>query len=264
MLFGFGLANTNHGINNQKNIMKKLITVAVITIVGFFASHASGDGMPAMPEIINFKLVYQPQGSNTYTTTSGTVTTYINKELKGKAFRVTSKGIIKLIGAAFETNFPSGSQLAFYEGEIVIVDATGANVIFYPGETTPPNSSDWRFTFDASYGIEWGKDVSNSLGDDKENYTERSIIHIYLYNSPNTGTPGLMAAAVPSTDTFDLALGGLITHEYSYTRDHSDSTWVEKASSKLTGLAGEGSIDDQYGILTGSAAGHGGFRGTEK
>ena len=192
--------------------MKKLITVAVITVVGFFAVHASAK--PGMLEIINFSLVYQPQGNDTYTTTtsgnvlnnvlggnlpinlgtitnifkglggnnpilSGNVTNYIYTEQKGKAFRVTSKDIIKLIAAAFETNFPSGSKLALYGDEIVIVDSTGANVIFYPNETTPPNSSDWNFSFDTTEGIEWGTDVLNSLGDDKRDYTDRAIIHIY-------------------------------------------------------------------------------------
>ncbi len=52
--------------------MKKLITVAVITVVGFLAFHASAK--PGMLEIINFNLVYQPQGNDTYTTnTSGTI-----------------------------------------------------------------------------------------------------------------------------------------------------------------------------------------------
>ena len=37
---------------------------------------------------------------------------------------------------------------------IVIVDSTGANVIFYPDEATPPNSSDWGFNFNTSDGIE--------------------------------------------------------------------------------------------------------------
>lgn len=72
-LFKFGLANTNHEITIGKtNIMKKLITVAVITVVGFLAFHASAK--PGMLEIINFNLVYQPQGNDTYTTnTSGTI-----------------------------------------------------------------------------------------------------------------------------------------------------------------------------------------------
>jgi len=243
--------------------MKKLITVAVVTVVGFFTVHASADKMPSIPEIINFDLVYQPQGSNTDTaTTSGTVTTYVNKALKENGVRVTSKDIINLIETVFETNFPSGSQLAFYDGEIVIVDSTGANVIFYPNEATPPSSSSWGFYYNTSYGIEWGKDVYNSLGDDKEDYTERSIIHIYLYNYPAAEIGLAAKAAVPSTDTFDLAFGGLITQHYTYTYDHSDYTWKVKVHGKLTGGAGEGSIDDQYGILTGSAKGHGSDSGT--
>jgi hypothetical protein len=243
--------------------MKKLITVAVVTVVGFFAAHALADRMPTIPAVVSFDLVYQPQGSNSYTTsTSGTVTTYVNKCPDGKKASITSKDIIKLIGAVFETNFPSGSQLALYEGEIVIVDSTDANVIFYPDEATPPNSSDWGFNYQMGEGIYWGKFVSNSLGDDNEDYTERSIIHIFLYNHP--GSVGLTAKAIPTTDTFDLALGGLVTYDFSYTRKHSDYSWVEKVHGKLTGLAGEGSIDDQYGILTGSAEVHGSDRGTVK
>jgi hypothetical protein len=235
--------------------MKKLITVAVVTVASFFAGHASADGITDIPEIINFNLIYQTQGSNTFTTTSGITTVKI---LKGKAFRVTSKDIIKLIGAAFETNFPSGSQLAFYDGGILIMDATGTNVIFYPSETTPTNSSGWNFYYDTSEGIEWETSVVNSVFKEKYNYTKRSIIHIYLYNSPNTKTTDLASAAVPSTDTFDLVLGGLITRQSSFD-DISNpiKPGVVKSHSKLTGLAGEGSIGDQYGILTGSAKSHG-------
>jgi hypothetical protein len=210
-----------------------------------------------IPEIINFNLIYQTQGSNTVTTTSGTTTV---KTLKGKAFRVTSKDIIKLIGAAFETNFPSGSQLAFYEGETVIMDSTGANVIFYPNETTPPNSSDWSFYYDTSEGIEWGTSIANSVFRGKDNYTKRSIIHIYLYNSPGI-TPDLAAAADLPTDTFDLVLGGLITRQSSFDSISDPiKPGVVKSHSELTGLAGEGSIGDQYGILTGSAKSHGFLR----
>ena len=275
--------------------MKKLITVAVITVVGFLAFHASAK--PGMLEIINFNLVYQPQGNDTYTTNtsgtilnnilggnipinlgpitnilkglggnipilSGNVTNYVNTEVKEKAFRVTSKDIIKLIEAVFETNFPSGSKLAFYGDEIVIVDSTGANVIFYPNETTPPNSSEWAFYFDTTRGIEWGTDVLNSLGVDTQDYTQRSIIHIYLYNNPNT-EPGLAAAEDFGTNTFDLVIGGLITSHYTSTYNnpsadnYSSDIPVGKSDIKLTGLAGEGSIGDQYGILTGSATGHG-------
>jgi hypothetical protein len=273
--------------------MKKLIAIAVITVVGFFAVRASA--RPGMLEIINFNLVYQPQGNETYTTTtsgtvlnnilggnipinlgtitnifkglggnilSGNVTNYIYTELKGKAFRVTSKDIIKLIGAAFETNFPSGSQLAFYGDEIVIVDSTGANVIFYPDETTPPNSSSWGFNFNTSDGIEWGTRVLNSLGDEQLDYTDRSIIHISLYNYPNIEV-GLAAQADFNTAAFDLVIGGLITTHNTSTYNNSPSfnyssvIPVGKSDSKLTGLAGEGSIGDQYGILTGSAKGKG-------
>jgi hypothetical protein len=276
--------------------MKKLITVAVVTVVGFFAFHASADGIRTL-EVINFDLVYQPQGNDTYTTNtsgtilnnilggnipinlgpitnifkglggnipilSGNVTNYIYTEHKGKAFRVTSKDIITLIEAAFETNFPSGSKLAFYGDEIVIVDSTGANVIFYPDETTPPNSSESGFYFEMTRGIEWGTDVLNSQGVEKQDYTQRSIIHIYLYNYPNIEV-GLAVQADLNTAAFDLAIGGLITRHYSSTNNNfslenfSSDILVGKSNSKLTGLAGEGSIGDQYGILTGSATGHG-------
>jgi hypothetical protein len=258
--------------------MKKLI--AIVSVVGFFAFHALADGMPRIPEIINFDLVYQTQGSNYYTTTtSGTVTNYIHKTLEGNAVHITSKDIIKFIGAAFETNFPPGSQLAlyagrvvpsyvskglpFYEGEIVIVDSTGANVIFYPDEVTPPNNSSSRFYYRMDEGVVSGKEVSNSQNDYSEDYAERSIIHIYLYNYPNIEI-ALAATRDLSTNTFDLALGGLITQHYSYNFDYSNHTWVEKVYGNLTGLAGEGSIGDQYGILTGSAEDHGSARVTER
>jgi hypothetical protein len=275
--------------------MKKLITVAVFTVVGFFAFHASAK--PGTLEVINFNLVYQSQGNDTYTTNtsgtilnnilggnipinlgpitnifkglggnipilSGNVTNYIYTEQKGKAFRITSKDIIKLIAAAFETNFPSGSQLAFYGDEIVIVDSTGANVIFYPDETTPPNSSESGFYFEMTRGIEWGTDVLNSQGVEKEDFTQRSIIHIYLRNYPNIEI-GLAAQADLSTGAFDLAIGGLITRHYSSTSNNfsienfSSDIPVGKNNSKLTGLAGKGSIGDQFGIITGSATGHG-------
>ncbi len=238
--------------------MKRLIMVAVITLTGFFAFNAQA--RPAALEVINFHLVYQPQGSNfSYTVTSSNVTTYVDGNLKGKAFRINSKDIIKLIGAAFETNFPSGSQLALAGGEFVIVDSTGTNVIFYPNSATPPNSSDWEFYFLTSGGITWAKDVSNSLGDDKDDYNMRSIIHIYLRNQPNT-EDALAATTDLSANTFDLIIGGLMTRDYSSRYNHSNTALVQKLKTKLTGLAGEGSIGDQYGILTGSAKSHGFLR----
>jgi len=236
--------------------MKKLTMLAVITVVGFLAGRATADGIPGVPEIINFNLIYQPQGDVTITNVSGITTV---KTLKGKAFRITSKDIIKLIGAAFETNFPSGSQLAFYEGGILIMDTAGTNVIFYPSETTPPNSSDWSFYYDISEGIEWGTNVMDSDFHEKDNSTQRSIIHIYLYNAPGI-TPDLAAAADLTTDTFDLVLGGLITRQGKFENGPSLKPGFVKSHSKLTGLAGEGSIGDQYGILTGSAESHGFLR----
>lgn len=260
--------NQKHRINiRNKIIMKKLITIAVVTVVGFFASHALADGIPFIPQIINFDLVYQTQGADIYTnTTSGTVTTYTSETHKGDKFRVSSKDIIKLIGAAFETNFPSGSQLAlaFYGSEIVIMDATGTNVIFYPNEATPPNSAEWGFYVGADQGIQWGKDVYNTLGDENEDYTVRSIFHISMYNSPTTLTPGFPQPVIQGTNTFDLTLSGLITYHYTFTRDHSNHKWVEKANTKFTEIAGEGPIGYQYGILTGKATSHGSARGTEE
>jgi len=242
--------------------MKKLITVAVIMVSGLFALPIQA--APGILEIINFDLVCQTQGDTISTnTTSGSVTTYINKELKGKAFRVTSKDVIKLIGAAFATNFPAGAQLALYgEGEIVIVDATGANVIFYPNESTPPNSSDWGFYYESDRDIRWGKSINTSLGDYKGDFTGRTIVHFFLYNYPNVETSDLAAkAAMPVTDTFDLSFGGLFTYNYYYARNHSNGDWVEKAGGKLAG-AGEASIGDVFGILTGSVSGSGSLRGT--
>jgi hypothetical protein len=242
--------------------MKKLITVAVVMVSGFFA--LSAQGRPGVMEIINFDLVCQPQGDSISTNiTARSVTTYINKELQGKAFRITSKDVIKLIGAAFGTNFPASSQLAMYgEGEIVIVDATGSNVVFYPNESTPPNSSEWGFYYGSDRGIQWGKGISNSLGDDKEDYTGRSIVRLNLYNYPNVEPSGVAAkASMPVTDSFDLSFSGLITYNYYYVYNHANGNFVQKINGKLIGQ-GDGYIGDGFGILTGSVSGRGILRGT--
>jgi len=236
--------------------MKKLITVAIVTVVGFFALNASA--RMGVLQVVNFKLVYQPQGGYFSTaSTSGSVTTIVNQYEKEKGVRVTSKDILKLIATVFETNFPSGSQLAFDGGEFAIVDSTGQNVIFYPNSATPPVSSDWEFSIEMDEGVQSGKGVSNSLGDEKDNYTMCSIFHIYLRNNPNV--EDLTAASIDtSTDTFDLTFGGLITQNYTFKYDHSKSALTEKGKCKMTG-AGDGFIGDQFGILTGSAKGHGSF-----
>jgi hypothetical protein len=243
--------------------MKKFIAMAIVAVISCFAFCAAADGMPGIPVILKFDLIYQVQGSNTYTTsTSGTVTKYVNKTLKGDKIRITSKDIIQLIESVFETNFPDGSQLALYLGNIVIVDADD-NVIFYPNEATPPASSDWGFYSRIDRPVEWGKDVSNSLGDDNEDFTMRAVFHMNLYNYPGIETLSAKATDL-STDSFDLALGGLLTQDYSYTRDHEDSSWKEKVSGKLTGIAGDGSTDNDYGILTGSAKLRGSAKGSGK
>jgi len=241
--------------------MKKLIAVAVVMVFGLLALPAQAQ--PGILEILHFDLVYQPQGDSISTnSTSGTVTTYIDTKLKGKAFRITSQDVIKLIGAAFGTNFPLRSQLALYDqGEIVIVDATGTNVIFYPNESTPPNSSEWGFYFESNRDIQWGKDIHNNLGDDKQDSTGRSIVHFSLYNYPNLETAALAAkASMPTTDSFQLNFDGLITYTYFYIRNHSNGNFVQKVSGKLAG-AGDGYIGDEFGILTGSVTGHGVLRG---
>jgi hypothetical protein len=238
--------------------MKKLITIAIVAILGNFALNASAKMGVLQP--IKFNLVYQVQGSNIVTiSTSGSVTTTVNKTPKGDKIHITSKDILNLIATVFETNFPDGSKLAFDGGEFLVVDSAGENVIFYPNGAEPPGSSDWGFYCTTMEGVRWGKDVSNSLGDYKDDFTFSTVIHIYLYNYPGL-EPSLKAADL-NTDTFDLALGGLITQDYSYKYDHSNYTWKTKGSCKMTGLAGVGSIDDQYGVLTGSAKASGSDHG---
>jgi hypothetical protein len=240
--------------------MKKLITIAIVAVLGGFAFNASAKR--GVLQVIKFDLVYQVQGSNIVTTsTSGSVTTTVNKTQKGDKIHITSKDILNLIATVFETNFPSGSKLAFDGGEFLVVDSTGENVIFYPDEATPPGGSEWGFNCNTMEGIQWGKDVFNSLGDYTDDVTMRSVIHIFLYNYP-APEPSLKAASELNTDIFDLSLGGLITQDYTYKYDHSNYTWKTKGNCKMTGLAGAGSLGDQYGVLTGSAKASGSEHGT--
>lgn len=109
--------------------LKQLAFTAIAIALVFGASNAQTiiHGPPFPPitpayqfESLTFNLTATQQGPVNPRTYANTI----------KTFKITSKDLLDVLAAAFNTNWPTGAQLALNGWDIFVVDKTGTNPVF--------------------------------------------------------------------------------------------------------------------------------------
>jgi len=116
--------------------MKKLLALIALTIIAATSAHAIAIFTPLGPVNVKLTSVVRdlPFQQISGKTNSTSTATNITQVYKGTVARTPfgNTNLLALIANSFKTNFPAGSQLAMRYVSLVVVDATGTNVIFTP------------------------------------------------------------------------------------------------------------------------------------
>jgi hypothetical protein len=172
-------------------------------------------------------------------TVKGTILVQTNDTLSKNSvekFKITNKEILKLIAAEYVTNFPSGfpagAQLAvdyFFDGEFYVLDKNGTVLLANAGASQGGDSYDLYLYYD-NY-VYTGSDTAS-----KTTYNYTTIGEFYYQD----------ASGINNFDVY-----GLTTVKETY------KTSSGSESFKMTGLAGDGFIDGNNAVVSGTVKGSG-------
>jgi hypothetical protein len=119
-------------------IMKKFLAgMAAVSVLGFWTARGAVISVPG-PTTVKLEAITQAEefhfaGGKTNETATSTNTVSVFKATIGTS-NLTSADILALLANSFNTNFPAGSQLGMTGVRFVVLDSTGTNITFNPGE----------------------------------------------------------------------------------------------------------------------------------
>jgi hypothetical protein len=204
--------------------IKLLVAVAIAGLLGLSA-RAAVSGY----DLVTVKGTVLAQTNDTYN--SKDTVTYYNVA----KFKVTNKTILNLIAMEYVTNFPSGfpagAQLAvdyFFNGEFYVLDKNGNILLANAG--APAGADDYSLYFEYGNYVDSGSDTASK---ETDNYT---TIGEFYYED--------------ATDANYFDIYGLTTVKDIYGTKDSESF-------NMTGMAGDGYINDTEVVVSGTVKGSG-------
>jgi|ERR1035437_1295711 hypothetical protein len=184
-------------------------------------------------ETLNFNLTVAKQGF--VTDSNGSVIPII------KTSKINNKNLMVFLAAAFNTNWPNGSQLAmdYWASQIYVVDKTGTNPVFNVSIGINVGNTNVVYFSSGSNGSIFTDKAGAKNGAIQEE-TRYGKISFHLFNEEN---------GVINTD---LSFDGLDTHESSFTKDHITIQHDEAS------ITGDGTyIDGTWAVVEGEVTGAG-------
>jgi hypothetical protein len=204
--------------------IKLLVAVAIAGLLGLSA-RAAVSGY----DLVTVKGTVLAQTNDTYN--SKDTVTYYNVA----KFKVTNKTILNLIAMEYVTNFPSGfpagAQLAvdyFFNGEFYVLDKNGNILLANAGVSA--GADDYSLYFEYATYVDSGSDTASK---ETDNYT---TIGEFYYED--------------ATDANYFDIYGLTTVKDIYGTKDSESF-------NMTGMAGDGYINDTEVVVSGTVKGSG-------
>jgi hypothetical protein len=173
-----------------------------------------------------FVALYNP--TNAFTVSSNSSGTVLTEKITTKTFKITTKDLLDLLAVEFNTNFPSGAQLAFAMGEddnFVVLDKNGN--VFLDVST---NAADSEYQFGLTNLVEYGPVQSGQM---TQTQTTTKT------NMAGTFTMAISDYVINYKDGYgnDFHVGGVITYKYTTYEDLSTAV-VKSASIVLSGSGG--------------------------
>jgi len=185
-------------------------------------------------EILNFNLAASRQGLGNSETSSNVFVSTI------KTSKITSKDLLSFLAAAFNTNWPTGAQLALdhSSGCIFVVDKTGTNPVV--NVTTGINIGDTNvvyFSIDADPVVFAGMENNNHSMIVMQTSYGKVFFHLFIEQNGIANT--------------DLSFDGLDTTEYNLTRNY---IVIQSDEASVTG---DGAYNGTWTVVTGNVTGSG-------
>ena len=144
------------------------LLAATLLLGGISATASAGPSRGFAP--VSFALTLRQQNNNIYTnaTTFYSFTTV----------KLTNKDILNILADIdYGTNWASGAKLTYDGNQLVVLDKTGTNVLFYAYSRTDYGFiSFYPFEY---YGVTSGTYVNSTPGSEKERYFKRGYMDIY-------------------------------------------------------------------------------------
>jgi len=165
--------------------------------------------------------------------------TYIATE---KAMKITTKDLLSFLATSFNTNWPVGARLAmdYFSSDIYIVDKTGTNPVFNVSIGTNVGGTNVvNFTFDSDEAVFTGKELATTNGFLKEVQTGIGFFRLFVEQNGSVST--------------DLSFQGLSVTKIA----ESFKTPGKVAVEKVAFVAGDGTINNKWTVVSGKVTGAG-------
>ncbi|MGO8838735.1 MAG: hypothetical protein ACLQAH_14965 [Limisphaerales bacterium] len=216
----------------------KFAFTAIVAALALWAFNAKASlGIPVF-EKLNFSLTVVQQGLDF---SNSAPDTYVSTV---KAAKITNKDLLNFLATAFNTNWPTGAQLALNYGDrhIFVVDKTGTNAVF--DVTTGINEGGTNvvyFSFEANSTVFRGKEVLKPAGGSRKE-EHFGMIFFFLFSEQN---------GITNTDLsfqgFDAAK---LVESFSTTK-----TALGVGDKAIVG--GDGTMDGAWTVVKGKVTGFG-------
>lgn len=215
----------------------KFAFTAIVAALALWASNTKAStGIPVF-EKLNFSLTVVQQSLDY---SNSAPSTYLSTVETAK---ITSKDLLSFLATAFNTNWPTGAQLALnnLDKHIFVVDKTGTNPVF--DVSIGINVGDTNvvyFSFDSNPTVFRGKEVLKTGGSRKEDHF--GMIFFFLFSEQNGVT------------TTDLSFQGFAAAKLVESFGSTKETFgVHDAAL----VAGDGTLNSKWTVVKGKVTGFG-------
>jgi hypothetical protein len=218
--------------------MKKILTAIAVSVFAFSVARAAVFYVPVGPATFSLNTtVYAPfqQSAKTNQTATSTNITQFSKSAVIKA-PFGSSDMLVLLANSFNTNFPTGSQIALGPGGLFVVDSTGTNIIFSPNPIV-------NFQSDVSFfpSSDTVITTQNAAGTKQSGNRADELIASLTLNYDDT-----LNTTADGTHT-KFTFRGL----YTVSRGENLKTGIVKATSQFQGTGG-GTVRNVQTLFTGT------------